>query len=66
MIWCKQFFNYDVEHWLKGDTLRAPESRLCGRNRYWKHLKASDVISMPDSWSIRGSQPGTSLFIAAR
>src|SRR6516164_4390358 len=50
MIWCKQFFNYDVERWLKGDTLRAPESRLCGRNRYWKHLKASDVISMPDSW----------------
>jgi hypothetical protein len=50
MIWCKQFFNYDVERWLKGDKLRPPGSRLCGRNRYWKHLKASDVISMPDSW----------------
>ena len=50
MIWCKQFFNYDVERWLNGDRLRPPGSRLCGRNRYWKHLKASDVISMPDSW----------------
>jgi len=50
MIWCKQFFNYDVERWLKGDKLRPPENRVCGRNRYWKHLKASDVISMPDSW----------------
>ncbi len=50
MIWCKQFFNYDVERWLKGDNERPPASRLHGRNRYWKHLKASDVISMPDSW----------------
>jgi hypothetical protein len=50
MIWCKQFFNYDVERWLRGDKLRPPGSRLCGRNRHWKHLKASDVISMPDSW----------------
>src|SRR5262249_34881716 len=50
MIWCKQFFNYDVEGWLKGDKVPPPEARLRGRNRYWKHLKASDVISMPDSW----------------
>ena len=50
MIWSKQFFNYDVERWLKGDKFQPPESRLCGRNRYWKHLKASDVISMPDCW----------------
>jgi len=50
MIWCKQFFNYDVERWLKGDKLPAPGSRLCGRNRHWKHLKASAVVSMPDSW----------------
>jgi hypothetical protein len=33
MIWCKHFFNYDVECWLKGDKLQPPESRLCGRNR---------------------------------
>ncbi len=50
MIWCKQFFHYDVEGWLKGDKFPPPHSRLFGRNRQWKHLKAGDVISMPDSW----------------
>ena len=50
MIWCKQFFHYDVERWLKGDRLPPPDSRRYGRNRQWKHLKAGDVISMPDSW----------------
>jgi hypothetical protein len=50
MIWCKQFFHYDVEGWLKGDRFPPPRSRLYGRNRQWKHLKAGDVISMPDSW----------------
>lgn len=50
MIWCKQFFHYDVERWLKGDCVPPPDSRRFGRNRQWKHLKAGDVISMPDSW----------------
>ena len=50
MIWCKQFFHYDVERWLKGDRVAPPDSRRLGRNRQWKHLKAGDVISMPDSW----------------
>jgi hypothetical protein len=50
MIWCKQFFHYDVEEWLKGDKFPPPDSRRLGRNRQWKHLKAGDVISMPDSW----------------
>ena len=50
MIWCKQFFHYDVEAWLSGDRFAPPHSRLSGRNRQWKHLKAGDVISMPDSW----------------
>ena len=50
MIWCKQFFHYDVERWLKGDLFPPPPSRLHGRNHQWKHLKAGDVISMPDSW----------------
>jgi hypothetical protein len=50
MIWCKQFFHYDVERWLKGDTAAPPSSRLAGRNRQWKQFKAVDVLSMPDSW----------------
>ncbi|MGR9045741.1 MAG: MGH1-like glycoside hydrolase domain-containing protein [Gammaproteobacteria bacterium] len=50
MIWCKQFFHYDVLTWLKGDELPAEESHKAGRNSRWKHLRAKDVISMPDTW----------------
>jgi hypothetical protein len=44
MLWSKQFFHYDVEKWLD----EAP--RTSGRNRSWRHLNNSDVISMPDKW----------------
>jgi hypothetical protein len=50
MIWGKQFFHYDVERWLGGDRYPPPEERRRGRNHTWKHLKAADVISMPDTW----------------
>jgi len=50
MIWSKQYFHYDISRWLRGDSLPAPSSRRYGRNRYWKHFRAADVISMPDTW----------------
>ncbi len=50
MIWSKQFFHYDVARWLYGDLLPPPDTRKAGRNCTWRHLKASDVISMPDCW----------------
>jgi hypothetical protein len=50
MIWTKQFFHYEVERWLKGDLYPPPATRLRGRNASWKHMKAGDVISMPDAW----------------
>jgi hypothetical protein len=50
MIWSKQFFHYDVARWLDGDQLPPPDTRKTGRNGTWRHLKASDVISMPDTW----------------
>ena len=50
MIWSKQFFHYDVERWLKGDLIPPPPARRRGRNAQWRHLKAADVISMPDAW----------------
>ncbi len=50
MIWGKQFFNFDVGRWLDGDQLPPSEERKQGRNRNWRHLRASDIISMPDSW----------------
>ena len=50
MIWCKQFFHFDVERWLDGDSLPPPPERRGGRNAGWRHLRAQDVLSMPDSW----------------
>ncbi|MGR9053444.1 MAG: hypothetical protein ACU84J_12420, partial [Gammaproteobacteria bacterium] len=51
MIWSKQFFHYDVSRWLRGDGASIPpDSRKKGRNARWRHLRAGDVISMPDTW----------------
>jgi hypothetical protein len=52
MIWCKQFYFYDVRPWLRGDEGHpppAPERRNV-RNADWEHLNNADVISMPDKW----------------
>jgi hypothetical protein len=52
MLWSKQFYNYSVRDWLKGDEAFAspPEKRKEGRNSDWTHLYNDDVISMPDKW----------------
>ncbi|MCF8003101.1 MAG: glucosidase [Chromatiaceae bacterium] len=50
MIWSKQFYHYDVARWLDGDTIAPPTERRQGRNRHWRHVRARDVLSMPDAW----------------
>ncbi len=52
LLWCKQFYYFDVNKWLEGDPgfPPPPESRTRGRNADWKHLYNDDVISMPDTW----------------
>ena len=52
MLWCKQFYHYNVQRWLDGDPgqLAPPESRHQGRNSRWAHVDNRDVISMPDKW----------------
>jgi hypothetical protein len=52
MLWTKQFYNYVVEDWLKGDPAfpPPPSDRKRGRNHNWTHLYADDVLSMPDKW----------------
>jgi len=52
MLWCKQFYHYDVRHWLDGDPAGPPppKERLQGRNKDWAHLYNDDIISMPDKW----------------
>ena len=52
LLWSKQFYKYDVVHWLDGDPsgVAPPAPRLSGRNHEWRHLNAKDIISMPDTW----------------
>jgi Mannosylglycerate hydrolase MGH1-like glycoside hydrolase domain len=52
MIWCKQFYYYDIPEWLNGDpgTVPPPPQRRYGRNKGWEHLNNADIISMPDTW----------------
>ncbi|MDR3538747.1 MAG: glucosidase [Acetobacteraceae bacterium] len=52
MLWSKQFYHFDVAEWLDGDPRQPPPppERKNGRNAAWRHLSASDIISMPDKW----------------
>jgi hypothetical protein len=52
LIWTKQYYEYDVYRWLRGDPTQPPPppQRNRGRNADWEHLKASDILSMPDKW----------------
>ncbi|MBS2023991.1 MAG: glucosidase [Deltaproteobacteria bacterium] len=52
MLWSKQFYNYVVHDWLRGDPAQPPppESRKEGRNAEWGHFYGADVLSMPDKW----------------
>jgi Glycosyl hydrolase family 63 C-terminal domain len=52
LIWGKQFYNFDVPRWLKGDPGQAPppDSRLHGRDVDWRNLNNADIVSMPDKW----------------
>ena len=52
LLWGKQYYGYDVRRWMRGDPTMAPPpaERQDRRNRDWRHLVLSDVISMPDDW----------------
>jgi hypothetical protein len=52
LLWTKQYYGYEVERWLRGDSTQPPppEDRRHGRNHHWRHLYNSEVLSMPDKW----------------
>jgi hypothetical protein len=53
LLWSKQFYNYQVSRWLKGDPGQpapAPDRQSHGRNFEWTHVFNRDVLSMPDTW----------------
>ncbi len=51
LIWSKQFYNFNVENWLKGDNPNHPHvDRLIKRNQHWQHLVSKRILLMPDKW----------------
>nr|MBA2729018.1 glucosidase [Parachlamydiaceae bacterium] len=52
MLWSKQLYYFDIEHWLKEERGVKKYSRpVYGiRNTDWEHLVNFDIISMPDKW----------------
>jgi hypothetical protein len=51
LLWSKQFYQYIVQDWLKGDSIfPPPASHRHIRNVDWRHVYSRDVISMPDKW----------------
>jgi len=53
LLWSKQFYHYDVHHWLAGDPTQPapPRERWQGRNREWAlHFRNADIVLMPDKW----------------
>jgi len=50
MIWCKQYYHFRVARWLDGDLIPPPAGHRQARNHSWRHLRGTDIISMPDSW----------------
>jgi hypothetical protein len=52
MLWTKQYYDYDVAHWLKEHGLSPWDDQppATVRNLQWFHMVAGDIISMPDKW----------------
>lgn len=52
LLWSKQLYHYDLREWLEGDPgqPKPPEARKFGRNADWRHVRAHDIVSMPDAW----------------
>ena len=69
MLWSKQFYFYEIEEWLAGDSAGPPppEGRKHGRNSDWKHLHITRTSSQcPICGNIRGMPRGTWPSIAFR
>jgi len=52
MLWSKQFYYFDLEHWLSEHKSHPLLESIPGgaRNKEWFHMLNADVISMPDKW----------------
>ncbi len=50
LLWCKQFYYFVANAWLKGDETQPAPQRESKANESWTHLFCRDVLSVPDKW----------------
>jgi hypothetical protein len=52
MLWSKQYYFFDLEHWLRehGAHPGARPPKAGVRNPKWVHMVNDDILSMPDKW----------------
>ena len=50
MLWCKQYYHFDVARSFAGDPSQPPPPSGRTRNIDWKHLNNAEIVSMPDIW----------------
>ena len=62
LLWCKQFYYFDVTRWLSGDPAQPapPPGRQLGRNNRWRTSTPSTSCRCRTSGNTPGSRPGTS------
>ncbi len=51
LLWSKQYYAYDVRRWRDGEpNAQNLPPRIDDRNVAWCHVRAHDIILMPDKW----------------
>lgn len=50
LLWNKQYYQYDVETWLRGDPAGPQPSQERQRNAQWRHYHHNSVTLTSDSW----------------
>jgi hypothetical protein len=53
LLWSKQFYYFVVQDWYDGDINQPKppaEREFKSKNRFWRHMHAEDILSMPDKW----------------
>jgi len=68
MLWCKQFYHYDVHTWLEGDPAGPPRRRSAGTaaTRIGRTYTTKTSFPCRTIGNIPGTPPGTWRFTASR
>ena len=49
-LWSLQYYELDLARWRHGDSVPPPAGHADSRNVAWGHLRAHDILAMPDCW----------------